>query len=258
VNKYDAIVLAGGVTSEELKKVAPYDNEALIIIGNYPMIYYILKSLRASEKVRRICIAAPPAVREVVKGDPDLLFAEAGEDAIATFLNGLERLKEEGTTEKVLVMTCDIPFITKEAIDDLLERCEQLQADFYYPFTSKEANEQKFPGVRRTYVKLKDGIFTGGNLFVIRPEIVPRVIDMGRKQVANRKNPLAMGRLLGLGLVWSYLWGRLTTDAVEKRFNKVLGIRGKGIISPYAEVGVDVDKPSDLELAERVLGGHMR
>ena len=31
------------------------------------------------------------------------------------------------------------------------------------------------------------------------------------------------------------------------------GIRGRAIISPYAEVGVDVDKPSDLELAHRYL-----
>ena len=35
----------------------------------------------------------------------------------------------------------------------------------------------------------------------------------------------------------------------------MVGIRGKGIISPYAEVGVDVDKPDDLRLAQQYLGG---
>jgi len=252
--QYDAVVLAGGVTPGELRKVAPYENEALIIIGHYPMIYYIMNAVRASSRVRRVCVCAPPSVREVLKQDTGLIFAEPGADAVDTFLNGLHKLQEEGTTEKVLVLAGDIPFLTTESLDDFVSRCEELEADFYYPLTSKQTNEGKFPGVNRTYVKLKDGTFTGGNLFVVNPSIIDQVVDMGKKQVANRKSPLAMARLLGIGLVWRYLCGQLNIQAVEKRFYKVMGITGRGIISPYAEVGVDVDKQSDLELAEKVLG----
>ena len=43
--QYDAIILAGGESSSELKKIAPYDNEALIIIGNYPMIYFVYNAV---------------------------------------------------------------------------------------------------------------------------------------------------------------------------------------------------------------------
>ncbi|MGE5454516.1 MAG: nucleotidyltransferase family protein [Methylocystaceae bacterium] len=258
VMQYDAVVLAGGVTPGELKKVAPYENEALIIIGNYPMIYYIMNALRASSRVRRVCVCAPPSVREVLKQDSGLLFAEPGEDAIDSFINGLHRLQEEETTSKVLVLAGDIPFLTTEALDDFVSRCEATEADFYYPVTSKQTNEAKFPGVNRTYVKLQDGTFTGGNLFVIRSSIVDQVVEMGKKQVANRKSPLAMARLLGIGLVWRYLCGQLNIQAVEKRFKKVMGITGISVVSPYAEVGVDVDKQSDLELAERVLGQIMR
>ncbi|MGE5380197.1 MAG: nucleotidyltransferase family protein [Methylocystaceae bacterium] len=252
--QYDAVVLAGGVTPGELRKVAPYENEALIIIGNYPMIYYIMNAVRASSRIRRVCVCAPPSVREVLKQDTGLLFAEPGEDAVDTFLNGLHRLQEEGTTSKVLVLAGDIPFLTTDALDDFVHRCEMEEADFYYPLTSKQTNEAKYPAVTRTYVKLKDGTFTGGNIFMVRPEIIDQAAEMGKRQVANRKNPLAMARLLGFGLVWRYLCGQLNIHSVEKRFKKVMGITGKGIISPYAEVGVDVDKQSDLELAERVLG----
>ena len=73
--------------------------------------------------------------------------------------------------------------------------------------------------------------------------------------VERSKNPLAMAKLFGFGLVWKYIIRRLSIDAVEKRFYKTLGIKGKAIISPYAEVGVDVDKPSDLELAQKYLKG---
>ncbi|MEQ8237081.1 MAG: hypothetical protein ABRQ23_09900, partial [Syntrophomonadaceae bacterium] len=128
-------------------------------------------------------------------------------------------------------------------------------ADVYYPITSRAVNERKFPGVRRTYVKLKEGVFTGGNLFLLRSQVIPACVEIGEKLVARRKNPLAIAQLFGLGLVLSYLLGRLSIKQAEKRFYKVSGVRGKGIISPYAEVGVDVDKPDDLKLAQKFLGG---
>ena len=64
-----------------------------------------------------------------------------------------------------------------------------------------------------------------------------------------------MARLFGLGLALQYLLNRLSIPAVEKRFAEVMGISGKALISDYAEVGVDVDKPSDLHLAQTYLAG---
>ena len=44
---------------------------------------------------------------------------------------------------------------------------------------------------------------------------------------------------------------RKRNQAVEQCH--VLGIRGKAIISPYAELGMDVDKPHQLALVRRIL-----
>ena len=51
--QYDAVILAGGENSSELRKIAPFDNEALIIIGNYPMIYYVYQALRAVPAINK-------------------------------------------------------------------------------------------------------------------------------------------------------------------------------------------------------------
>lgn len=255
--QYDAIILAGGQSSSELKKIAPYENEALIIIGNYPMIYYVYRALRSSPLIRRIAISGPvEALKNIFRGERDLYFAPAGEDAVESFKNAVEVLKREGgITEKLLIMPTDIPFITREAIEDFIRRSEETGADFCYPITERKVNEEKFPGVKRTYVTLKEGTFTGGNLFLLRSAIIDRVLAMAKELVKRRKNPLAMARILGLGLVFAYLVKGLTIEMAEKRFNEVLGIKGKAIISPYAEVGVDVDKPSDLKLAQEYLKG---
>lgn len=251
----DAIILAGGENTSELKKVAPFNNEALIIIGSYPMIYYVYSALRATPGINNIVVSGPvEALRNILPRDERLFFVEGGENAVETFARGVKFLKDR-ITAKVLAVPTDIPFITPEAISDFLASCESTEADLYYPVTSKEVNDRKYPGVIRTYVHLKDGIFTGGNLFLLRSAVLPDCLEFGNKIISRRKDPLAIARLFGFGLVLKYLLGQLSIKAAEKRLYKVAGIRGKGIISPYAEVGVDVDKPDDLLLAQRYLNG---
>jgi molybdopterin-guanine dinucleotide biosynthesis protein A len=252
---YDAVILAGGENSSELRKIAPFDNEALIIIGNYPMIYYVYKALRAVPSINNIVVSGPvEALRSVLPRDERLFFVEGGANAIDSFAHAANFLIGKGISPMVLAIPTDVPFITPDAILDFLQRCEAAEADLYYPVTSQLVNERKFPGVRRTYVRLKDGTFTGGNLFLLRNEIIPASMEIGLKLTERRKNPLAIAKLFGLGLVFSYLLGRLSINKAEKRFQQMTGIRGKGIISPYAEVGVDVDKPDDLLLAQKYLG----
>jgi hypothetical protein len=195
------------------------------------------------------------ALKTILPQEDQLFFVEGGANAIESLQNGVKMLREKGITEKILALPTDIPFITTEAIEDFLDRCEDSAADFYYPVTSKQDNERKFPGVVRTYVRLREGIFTGGNLFLIRDQVIDQCLEMGVKLFTRRKNPLAMAKLFGFGLVWKYITRRLSIEVAENRFHEALGIRGKGIISPYAEVGVDVDKPSDLELAKNYLSG---
>lgn len=257
MQKYDAIILAGGVNSGKLRKYAPYENEAFIIIGSYPMIHYVYRAARASRAVNRIIIAGPvESLKELFKKEENLYFAPAGATAVESFTSALAAVEGEPLTEKVLVMPSDIPFITPEAIDDFVSRCEQVEADVYYSIVSKETNEKRFPGVVRTYARLKEGVFTGGNIFMVRVAVVDRCLEVARKLVANRKSVLASARLFGGRILWRLITRRLTIADVEQRFEEILGIRGRAIISEYPEIGVDVDKPSDLKLAEEYLGAN--
>lgn len=254
--KYDAIILAGGHMASELKSIAPYDNEALIIIGDSPMICYVYRALRASRNVSRIIISGPvKELRAILGKEPGLLFVEGGDSAVDSLANAVAVLKGPDMSARLLVTPTDIPFITTTAIDDFISQSESSEADFFYPLTSREVNESKFPGVSRTYVNLREGTFTGGNLFIIRSRAIDKAMNMAEELVKRRKSPLAMARLFGLRLVVQYLCRRLSIPVVEKRFAEVTGIDGKAVISDYAEVGVDVDKPSDLKLAHTFLSG---
>ncbi|NLO20985.1 MAG: NTP transferase domain-containing protein [Syntrophomonadaceae bacterium] len=251
---YDAVILAGGRICEELRDAATYDNEAFIIIAGQPMILYVYKALRQSEHIRRIVISGPR--EELLKITPEdelLLLVSSGENAVESLSNAVHLLQEDGISESILIMPTDIPFISREAIEDFIKQAESMNGDLFYALTRKEINERKFPGVLRTYVQLKEGVFTGGNLFLMRSGMIEPALDMAIQLTMRRKNPLAMGRLFGFRMVLSYLLKRLSIPMVEKRFYEVMGIRGRGIISDFAEVGVDVDKLSDLELAQKYL-----
>ena len=47
--------------------------------------------------------------------------------------------------------------------------------------------------------------------------------------------------------------GRLTIAEGEKVASRLLGCRARVIISPHADLGMDVDKPHQLEMARRLL-----
>jgi GTP:adenosylcobinamide-phosphate guanylyltransferase len=251
---YDAVILAGGTICDELKTAAAYDNEAFITIAGQPMIMYVYQALRQSPFIRRIVISGPTEeLKNIIPEDESLLLASGGDNAIASLSSAVQLLNQDTISDSILVMPTDIPFITREAIEDFIQQAESMEGDFFYALTRKEVNEAKFPGVMRTYVRLQDGVFTGGNLFLMRSKMIEPALDMAVQLTMRRKNPLAMGRMFGLRLVCSYLFKKLSIEMAEKRFYEVMKIKGRGIISSYAEVGVDVDKPSDLELAQRYL-----
>lgn len=129
-----------------------------------------------------------------------------------------------------------------------------MPADLYYPIVDKRVGELKYPVVKRTYVNLREGVFTGGNLFLVNPEIVEHTAPRVRKFLDYRKNPLKMVTLLGFSFLLRYLvLKNLTLSELEQKVSDMWAIRGAVIVSPWPEVGIDVDKPSDLQLARAVL-----
>lgn len=255
----DALVLAGGLNSESLKVSSGCEKEALITIGNRPMVEYVVNALKHTPEVCRIVVAGHrDDLDSIFGGDPDLILTEGGSNAITTLQRGLESLNAKTIElnypqKMVIVTTGDIPMITPEAIGDFLRLCKKRTGNIYYPIVTREISESKYPGVVRTYVRLREGQFTGGNLILVDPVSVSHCADIAKKIVQRRKNPLALSKLLGWRFVLKFLFHTLTLEEVEEKVSRMLGVRGVAIISNYAEVGVDVDKPADLQLVRRIL-----
>lgn len=247
--KVDAIVLAGAPNTGRLQEVSTEAYEAVIPVGGKPIVTYVIEALRSTPRIKEVVVVGPPVLEKLLPVGVRLI--ESGSTLTENIMRGAEALKN---SPKVLVVTSDIPFIHKEAIEDFLDRCAELEADLYYPIISKEANEQVYPGCVRTYVSLKEGTFTGGNMVLATPQVLFNSKALVEKVVVLRKKPWRLAKLLGISFVLKLFLHRLSLAELEKRASDLLGVRGVAVISPYPEIGTDVDKPSDLELAERLIG----
>jgi hypothetical protein len=107
--------------------------------------------------------------------------------------------------------------------------------------------------MRRTYARLKEGSFTGGNLMRLDPELFFQAEPLVKRLIALRKRPLALARLVGLDVLFKLLVGRLSVAELEARAERLLGVPVKAVVAAYPEIGVDADKPEDLPFFEREL-----
>ena len=203
------------------------------------MVEYTIKSLRGAG-INKIVYVGPPASLDPA---PDLMIIDKG-----SLIANLEAGLAEVGSQKALVASGDNPFISAEAVVWLLNNAPQ--AALVYPIVPKEAVEARWPGMRRTYAKLRDGVFTGGNIIILDRELFERALPMARKIIQLRKKPLALARLIGIGVLVKLLLGRLTIAELEARAQKLFGVPMKALITPYPEVGVDADSEEDFKWLE--------
>ena len=226
----DAFIVAGGL-SPWLKSYAGTEHRCLAPLGDKRLIDYIIAALQGSGRIRRIVVAARPEALPLLEGTlpADVLLCEAAGDLPATAVAASEALGPDAS-EKLLGVCDDIPLLTSLAVRDFLAACNAFpEGQLYYPIIPKDACLSAYPDAQRTYGKLRDGVFT------------------------RRKSPLKLCNWLGWGFLLKLLCHRLTMADAEARTSALLEMRCKAIITRHACIGMDIDKPSDLELARRTL-----
>lgn len=241
---YDAIVLAGSPNTGPLAECSEEKYEALIKIGNKPMVRYVVDALLDSKLINKISISGPKELA-VFFPEKSVVVVEPEGTVIGNALKALELVD---AAKPIIISTCDIPLLTAEAVIDFIKLCEGIDADFFYPIVSMEDAIQKFPDVKRTSAKIKEGKFTGGNIFVLNKGLNSTITAKAQEFVNLRKSPLQLSRLLGFKFVFKLLFGSLTIPELEAKVSEVLGLKVKAVITLFPEIGIDVDKPSDYTI----------
>ena len=234
----EAIILAGGQAHDPLARKFGVASKTLMPYQGRPLVEYTLEALlQAGLEV----ILVGPIVP--LSPPPRATLPDQG-----SLLANLEVGINAARGERVLVATGDMPFLRQEAVRWVLENAPQ--AGFVYTIIARATIERRFPGMRRTYARVREGQFTGGNLVIVDKKLFFTALPLLKRALALRKKPLALARMIGFATLLRVLLGQADIAGLEARVSQIIGVPARALITPYAEVGVDIDTEEDLRWLE--------
>lgn len=246
----NAVVLAGGPPDQLVADRPDLPNKAFLPIGGTALVARTIAPLRTTARIGRIIAVVPASARnsralawaDEVRGD--------GPSITASLRAGLKGLDPDSL---VLLTTADLPILTHEAVDEFLDVAEKSGADVVYPCVERRTHLARFPQVPHTWARLREGIYCGGGCAALRPRILPRLERFLDRLGAARKNPLRLATIFGWDVVLRYAFGALGLGDVERRASRLLGAKASAAICSHPEIAVNVDRPNDVALAERLV-----
>lgn len=244
-----AVVLSGGRVPAALAHLCTH--RALLRLGERYALAYILDALAQSPSVIATALVAPSEALDALAALPGRK-AAAGDSLVENMRIGAHAVADAAPTH-LLFITGDIPLVTVEGIEGFIAASLAVNAALTYPIIPREVSEQRFPGAKRTYVRLVDGTFTGGNALFTQATLLDDKQTLIQDLYAARKQPLRLAQILGWSTVVRLLFGTLALPYIEGVASRILGAPARAVITPYPEIGFDVDKATDLTAVEQAL-----
>ena len=250
-----AVVVAGGVPGPD-DPLYPHTRgspKALLELAEKPMTQWVLDALDGSPEVEAVfLVGVGPS--SGLRSRKTLTFVPDQHGLLANSKAGLASVRTaDKNADQALVLGGDIPALTPEIVDWRVRSADP-SADLDYIAIERRHMEARFPGARRTYVRLRGLEVCGGDINVARIDLATD--DAVWKRLLDaRKSVWRQAALIGWGTVILLLLGRLKLEDGTEQVSRRLHIRGRAHLCPYAEAGMDVDKPHQLELLRRDLAG---
>jgi GTP:adenosylcobinamide-phosphate guanylyltransferase len=246
----DAIVTAGGIPQPEdpLYAHTQGNSKALLDIAGKPMIQWVLDALCTAKKVDNIIIIGMPEKNDLITTKPTYYLQNEGR-MLANIVAGVHKTLElNPKTEYALIVSSDIPGLRGEMVDWLVDEIEKTPADIYYGVISQPVMEKRYPGSRRTWTHLKDMDVCGADINATHVRMATEHLDTWEELIGKRKSPLKQAATIGIGTLFLMVLRQLTLFDLVKRVSDRIGIRGRAVVWKWAEAGMDVDKPHQLEI----------
>jgi CTP:molybdopterin cytidylyltransferase MocA len=250
----DAIIVAGGIPGPEdpLYPLTQGRPKALLDLEGQPMLQWVVNALEAASRVEHVFVAWPGPASGIRMGPKTTFIADQG-GLIANIQAGLQAVQQMNPAAKhALLSSGDIPGITGEMVDWRVQTVEASDVDLDYAVVERSVMDRVFPGSRRSFTPLKGIEVCGGDLNGLRVSVTSDK-SLWDSLYATRKNAFKQASLLGFDLFFLAALRRLTLEDAARRAGQRLGLKAHVTLCPYAEIGMDVDKPHQLEMLRQHL-----
>ena len=250
MERYDVVLPEGGRIDDHFARVALTPYKPLIKVQDYMIGFKVLEAIIDSARLNRVVLVGPKEVQDAFGIRVPNKLNDTG-DLTKNITMAIRDLKASGDcSSKVVIITSDLPYVQGKNIEAFLDACRD-DADICVPLISKEEYLERFPSASGTFVKLSDGDWTLGCIYLIKPDVFLKIISEVEKVVAKRKNVFAMAKLLGAGFLWKVMTKSISSIEVAKKVETILGCRVGLVQGGPAEFAFDIDDITDYEYALR-------
>jgi CTP:molybdopterin cytidylyltransferase MocA len=251
-----ALVLAGSRGSADPVAAAlGLPHKCLAPVRGRPMLARVLDTLGRCPEIGRIVLCLDdqgllrdlPEVAAAVAAGRITVLAAASSPSLSV-LAALASLPEP---LPMLIVTADHPLLTRSMVAHFLSALGG--AEVAAAVAAEAVVRTAYPETRRTYIRLRDGSFSGCNLFAFTGTDAGKAARFWSRVEHYRKRPWRLFAAAGPRVLLPFLFGRLDLDAACRHLSRVVGLEVRAVRMPFAEAAIDVDTPADLSLAERIL-----
>ncbi len=254
--EWNALVLAAGRGPDDpMARAFGVSHKCLLEVGGVPMLRRVVEALRAHPRVKGIAVVierADIAARAFGGRLPEgvRVLPAAGSAAASV----MEAVRMHGLRLPLLVTTADHALLDGAMLEAFLRGAEEAEdADLVIALARREDVLAKWPEARRTWLKLGRERVTSCNLFALKTENALKAVAFWRQAEKNRKKPWKIALAFGIPALLRLLLGRGDARSVLEDLSRRLGLLARPVFMPMPEASVDVDKPDDLKLVERIL-----
>lgn len=256
--RFTALVLAADRgPADPVAAMAGASCKALVPVAGIPMVRRVVEALESSDRIGHIVLLGP--AKSLLAHDASMAqlldtarisWLEPAGSPSASAALGLAR---QPAGRPVLVTTADHALLSREMIDYFLQEATSSGCDMVVAVTLLDRVLARFPGTRRTGIRLRGGPYCGSNLFAFMTEEARRLASFWQRVEHDRKHPRrVVAGVLGLSGILRYLLGRLTLEQALQRLSDRLGLNIGAVIMPCAEAAIDVDSPLDYQMVEQL------
>ncbi|PLK23167.1 hypothetical protein C0V72_11245 [Porphyrobacter sp. TH134] len=229
--------------------------KALVPVAGEVMLGRVLMALADTPEIARIIVLAQNAPELLLH--PHLAWA-AAEPRISARISGatisgsvLAAIGDPATGLPVLVTTADNVMLTPASVTEFIGGAGA--SDVSVALVERARLEAAVGPNRRTWLTFKDGAFTGANLFALTAPAAANALRFWEKVEQDRKSVLRLASHFGPVLMIKLLARRMTVHQALTAAGAKLGASAAPVLLSDGRMGVDVDKPEDHALAERLL-----
>jgi GTP:adenosylcobinamide-phosphate guanylyltransferase len=252
---FDVIVLAGynPNKTEPLTEMTGQPHKALIEVDGRPMVWHVVRAVHESKRFDRVFISGLRA-EDGVHFPCEVNYLPEQGSMVNNVLYSFQHLSTlQDNHRHAVLLSADIPLLSGDMINWFLDACQPNDRDVYWGLVEKTVMGATFPKSKRSYIRLVEGNYCSGDIFLGRISVATKNQKLIQDLANSRKDIFRQIRMLGWNALLRFVFRRLRFVDLLEITERNLGIKGVPVILPFAEMGMDVDKPHQLEQVKEYL-----